>query len=399
MSVDEATNSSISDTSKPSHRSNQLLAKAGRALVSAAENGGLWGAIWRICRRVTLWLTMTNIIVCVTLWIAARWIGERNITTATLIFCPPLIWFLPTIPILGLGLVFHRGCFLVQLGTVILMAWGWLGYGFQERGDLDTDRTDNELAVMTYNRGQHMNQSLQPFKNATRPDLLVFQDAHNRAAGFLSSPDYAEFPQARSMGEFTVLSRFPILNSSLVPASASVRDARAARFEIDWNGQPISVYAVHLETPRDVLSSYMRGAFMWGVLGLPGTSGAAKRRHYQTFWDGQIADAEMILAAVRADANPCIVVGDFNSPQTGYVHRMITKELGDAHEEAGRGFGFTFPGVTRNPLSLGGPWMRLDYVFHDRRWEAVNSITEKDRPSQHRATMATLRFLEKPTKP
>ena len=43
--------------------------------------------------------------------------------------------------------------------------------------------------------------------------------------------------------------------------------------------------------------------------------------------------------------------------------------------------------------------MRLDYVFHDRRWEAVNSITEKDRPSQHRATMATLRFLEKPTKP
>ena len=393
----ESVPASPKDKTAPRGRLNQCIARCGRALVTAAEEGDIGGIVWRFFRRVTIWLTVANVTGSALLWAATRWIGEQNITTAFLIFVPPVIWFLPALPILALSLVFHRRCFLVQLGAVLLMLWGWLGYGWTRgTGEQLGDRTDQELSIMTYNRGQHMNQSLQPFKNATRPDILVFQDAANRAQGFLSSPDYAEFVHGRNVGEFTLLSRFPIMEAAMLPATKPERSPCAARFVIDWNGRAISVYAVHMWTPRDVLSFYVRGAFLWGVLGVPGTPGAAKREHYQTFWDGQIADAEAILAAIGDDPNPCLAGGDFNSPSTGYIHRMITKELGDAHLEAGRGLGFTFPGVTRNPLSLGGPWMRIDYIFHDRRWEALNSIAEKNRPSQHRATMATLRLSDAP---
>ena len=35
--------------------------------------------------------------------------------------------------------------------------------------------------IISYNRGQHGNQSLQPFKNRERPDIIALQEAANRA--------------------------------------------------------------------------------------------------------------------------------------------------------------------------------------------------------------------------
>ncbi len=355
---------------------------------------GLKSFLFWAFKRLTVWLTACYGVIFLATWLALKLVGERNITTAFLLYLPPFAWLLGLLPLLLLGLVFHWRCLAIQLSMGVLICWGWLGYGIVQGTDRHQSGSSAEvLSIMTYNRGQHMNQSLQPFKNATQPDLLVFQDAAGRAEGFLRSTDYAEFGHAVSVGEFTLLSRFPISENSLLPTHGPSKGARSARFVIDWNGRPVSIYAVHLMTPRDVLSSYMRGAFLWGIIGVPGTRWAEKRRHYQSFWDGQMADVEAILTAVGGDSNPCIVAGDFNAPHTGYIHGMMTNELRDAHAEAGQGFGFTFPGVTRNPLSLGGPWMRIDYIFHDSQWEALECITEKERPSQHRAVMAKLRFI------
>ncbi|WP_397384430.1 endonuclease/exonuclease/phosphatase family protein, partial [Prosthecobacter sp.] len=342
---------------------NLVIAKFGRVLVTAAEKGLVGALILRFFRGVTSSLTITYIGFCIILWIAMGLVGEKNITSAFLLYIPPMTWLLPFLVLLPLALIFHRGCFLAQIATVTLLLWGWLGYGLEHTHGGGSNRLDNVLTIMTYNRGQHMNQSLQPFKNATNPDIIAFQEASGRADGFLRSPDYAEFEHGVSVGEFTLISRYPITESSLLGAPDSPTNGGVARFVIDWNGHPVSIFVVHLRTPREVLNSYRRGAFLWGVLGMPGTPWAEKRRQYQTFWDGQIGDVERILNAVRTESNPCIVVGDFNAPSTGWIYRSITKELGDAHSASGSGFGFTFPGVTHNPLSLGGPWMRIDYVF------------------------------------
>ncbi|WP_395747306.1 endonuclease/exonuclease/phosphatase family protein [Prosthecobacter sp.] len=367
------------------------MIRLGKALIAAGEKGGLGALLWRFFRRLTLVLSVIYILFISALWAGTAGVGERNITTAFLLFIPPSVWFLPLVVLLPLALVFHRGCFLAQVFAGLLLLWGWLGFNLGGGRAGGTPRSDDELTLMTYNRGQHMNQSLQPFKNATRPDLLLFQDAWDRAAGFRQAPGYAEFGHAVSVGEFTLLSRFPIMENALLPAWPSPQDCRAARFVIDWKGQPVSIYAVHLMTPRDELNANMRGGFLWGVLGLPGTRWAEKRRQRQAFWDGQLKDAETLLKAMREDPHPCIAAGDFNSPSTGCIHRLLCREMGDAHAAAGEGCGFTFPGVTRNPLSLFGPWLRIDYVFYDRHWQAVACETEIERPSQHRAVTATLR--------
>lgn len=242
---------------------------------------------------------------------------------------------------------------------------------------------------MTNNHGQHNKQSLQPFKNAIQPDIIVLQETPGRAAKYRADENYRELPHTENLREHTILSRYPILESSQLPALPGA-SPKAVRFVIDWHGKQVAIYSVHLHSPRDTLGYQKWGPFLYGVLGLPGTPWAEKRQRLQQFWDRQIADAQIVLHAVREDPLPAIIAGDFNAPHVGYIHRLMTRELGDSHDRSGRGFGLTFPGYTRNPLSLGGPWMRIDYVFYNKQWEAIQCVTEPKRASQHRAVAATL---------
>ncbi|MCB1204794.1 MAG: endonuclease/exonuclease/phosphatase family protein [Verrucomicrobiae bacterium] len=234
-----------------------------------------------------------------------------------------------------------------------------------------------------------MNQSLQPFKNQVLPDLLLLQDAGGRSAGYLASEGYEEFPYGLDLAEFTLLSRHPILSAAPVEIEHDRDKAPiAARFVIDFKGIQVAVYSVHTVSPRDTLQYYRRGAFLYGLFGLPGTPLAKKRHENQVYWDERITEARTLRDRILADPLPVIIAGDFNAPAGGYIHGLFRSRFQDAHAEAGHGFGYSFPGTTRNPLSLGGPWMRIDYLFCDEHWRPTWCITEADRPSQHRAVAA-----------
>jgi len=343
------------------------------------------GVIGRTCLLIYL-------VALILLPLVLKWVGEKNVATALLLYAPPSLWFIP-LPFL-LWSAFHFGR-LWMAGTMFagvaasLMLSGWQFH--------KTSTSEGAvLRVMTCNRGQQGSQSQQGFKNSTRPDILVLQEAAGRSRGLAKSPENAEFTHSASVGEHTILSRFPVLGSSILPAGAAPRQARAVRFVVNWFGRKISVYSVHLRTPRDALRAQWPGALVYGVLGLPGTVWGERRKQYQAFWDGQIADAKMILEAAREDPLPVILAGDFNAPHSGHIRHLLARELSDAHEEAGNGCGFTFPGVTRNPLSLGGPWLRIDYIFFNHEWSALQCVTERDRPSQHRAVMARLVLRDDP---
>ena len=100
------------------------------------------------------------------------------------------------------------------------------------------------------------------------------------------------------------------------------------------------------------------------------------------------------MARVAAETDPVIVAGDFNLPARGQAYHRFAQDLTDTFEARGRGYGFTFPGRTRNPFSLFGPWLRLDLVFVSRDWRVLSSLVEPKRPSQHRAVVATFEIKE-----
>ncbi len=312
-------------------------------------------------------------------------IGERNLTTAFALYLPAQIWLLPPFFLLVPSLIFNRKLAVCIVLACLFFVWGYMDW---EPGPKKQDSRKAELTLLTFNRGQQGG-SLQPFKNELKPDVIAMQEATKRGARYLESSEYLEFSHANDIGEFMLLSRFPITDSGLLTfQSGGARYSPAAWFVLDFDGVSVVVFNVHLPTPRESLKAFRRGAFLWGVLGIPGTALASKREFYQEFWDVQMDLARQLDEHMRTEHRPYLIAGDLNAPARGVNYRRFAKGREDAHEVSGSGFGYTFPGTTRNPLSLFGPWLRIDHLFAGPGWKSRECVTEKRRQSQHLAVAA-----------
>lgn len=355
----------------------------------------LRGAILWLLRACTLVVAGFSLLVLVAAALAMEWAGQHNLATAFAMFLPRWIWALPlamTVPPL---LLLHWKAGLGALAAVCLY-WGpWMGYGWL--GSKLNLETAADVRVLTWNRGQANGESLQPFKNQTRPDLIAMQDAGRRLAGYLSAPEYADLPHGAEAGEFLLLSRYPVRATGLLsfPAHPGLDQANyttvAARFEVDAPSGTLAFYNVHFPTPRDTLSFYRRGIPLYGIIGIPGTGWGRKRENYQAYWDGQGNLHRQLIERLKSEKLPKIVAGDFNTPAFGPWHRMYTELLNDSHAEGGSGYGHTFPGKTGNPLALFQSWLRIDRILADNTWCLACQVTESDRASQHLAVFAAYR--------
>ncbi len=362
-----------------------------------------------LLRWALRWTTIAYLAGLIVTFVLMRWVGERNVFFAFCIYLPPVLWFLPAFVLVPACLLIWEWRALVASAvciTVSLIAFlQWKP--FPKAAFPGDGGGKGRFVVLTNNRGQHGKGSMKPFKETVRPDVMAFQEGGGLAAGYLADPAYAEFKHGQSIGEFTLMSRHPILSQELV--TVSVRSAVAtpggqnaepekkeavtvaARFVIDVNGTHVVIYNVHLPTPRETLASYRLGGFLYGLVGIPGTRFGTRRAENQRGWDQRIEMVNQLLGRAKKETTATIVTGDFNMPGIGYCHQRMRDAFWDAHCEAGSGFGFTFPGTSRNPLSLGQPWMRIDHVFADKaHWRVTASLSEPDRPSQHRATAAAL---------
>jgi len=93
---------------------------------------------------------------------------------------------------------------------------------------------------------------------------------------------------------------------------------------------------------------------------------AFKQRAYQ---------AERIGSHIKNSPYPTIVCGDFNDTPVSYVYRKMRGELNDAFVESGSGFGGTYNGRL--------PSLRIDYIFHDKRFKSYNFQRYKVDLSDH----------------
>lgn len=84
---------------------------------------------------------------------------------------------------------------------------------------------------------------------------------------------------------------------------------------------------------------------------------------------GQLADDVSSLSW------PTIVAGDFNMTAENDGYKMLRTWLRNAHEEAGSGFGFTFPTPNR---SMGAffPFVRIDHIFVSRHFDVLWSAVD-----------------------
>ncbi len=345
-----------------------------------------------------LLLTLAWLAALVLLAQAFRHIGERWPATAVLLYWPPAVWLLPGLPLLVTALLRWDFKMLLTLAAAAVVWLHCLG-GYRPPLSPNAKPGGGELVVtlLTNNTGERGKVSLRPFKDRIRPDFLLLQDAPSRARRYKAAPGYEEFPHAEDIGEFTLVSKHPIIRKELITRPPTtiprmMRHPLAARFEVDVQGWRVAIYNVHAFSPRDhlqpkvMLSTLASGAAGW----LPGTRLAEREKLYASFWRAQLEGARHLSACIAADPLPYLVGGDFNAPPLGSIHRELTRHLQDSHAEAGRGSGYTFPGSTQNPLAFFRAWLRLDYIFASQHWRCLASEVEPDSPAQHLAVAATL---------
>ncbi|MEQ1859858.1 MAG: endonuclease/exonuclease/phosphatase family protein [Chthoniobacteraceae bacterium] len=246
----------------------------------------------------------------------------------------------------------------------------------------------SHVSLVTHNAGQGSRGQFYDFVAAENPDIIALQDARGRAAEL-----GRKYPTHRviTRGEFCLASRFPVLHSDSVEQAKWFNRPVAARFELLCHDRPLIIYTVHLPTPRRELSRFLSGRAIVDVFA---DEDAARRSlSYDAWTRARLKLANDLAGVFARESLPFIVCGDFNTPDHGVIYHTIARGLTDAHLSAGRGWGFTFPGSTRNPLTLGGPWLRLDYAFAGRGWTPVYCAPEPGRRSQHCAVVA--RFAPK----
>lgn len=327
--------------------------------------------------------------------------GQANVTTATLMYLPPLLWLMPFLFLAPAALIFDWKSLVLLIVSAFAYLSGHLDWQWRVQADPPAPEPFVQLRLLSWNRGQSGSTSLGKIKDAVKPDFILLQDAAGRGSRYRNAPEYGEFSDFVDAGEFVLMSRWPVLLSQTLTMpmeDGSMVPVGAARFVVMHAGRRVAIYNVHLPSPRDALEATGRGAFLLGVLGMPGTPWESKKNHYQSFWDLQMRKAAEIARRIRTEAYPVIVAGDFNTPSFGPIYRLYADMLQDAHVLAGSGLGQTFPGDTRNPLAFFHPWLRLDQVFASADWEILHHEPQGVR-SQHLPVFTVLKHKEAIVRP
>jgi endonuclease/exonuclease/phosphatase family metal-dependent hydrolase len=317
--------------------------------------------------------------------------AERVTLLAVANYAPPIFWLIPCGILIPLALL-ARGYSLLPLLSAVSLWWLFFA-GWETSGGVRKSGGKSEvLTLMTYNRGQAQGHSLKPFLAETRPDLVALQDARGKTGYYRTHPAYGVYQEVRDEGEFVLLSQHPVLGQTRLiapgfPAADKGEVLYGVRWEIDWNGHAIAFYSIHFPSPRRYLGHTGLRSLVPEVARLLGGATAAANAYWQ--WREQLS--QKLARLLQNETLPWIMVGDLNTPPRGAGYACLADVGVDLHKECGSGFGFTFPGDTRNPLAGGQPWMRLDYVFADpTSWQGEWLQPEPDGLSQHRPLAAAL---------
>ncbi len=340
-------------------------------------------------RRLLGWLTLTYAGSLLLAMIALEWWGERLWVFSLLLFAPPQILLLPLLVLTPLCLLLRPRRCLWHLGCVLALAFGYMNFRWSGAPPAGGET----ITAITFNTGEGNAAQFFDFMAREKPDVVLLQDAGKVRAPAVA----AKLPgfHVASLGEFGFVSRFPIQQSALLTEPKWARRSVAARFEVLANGRPLVFYSVHLPTPRQELSRFLGGRRILGdLVGRPHREPGFG--NYGEWLALRMQLARDLRKVFAQEQQPFIVGGDFNMSDHGYIYHQFAGEMTDAFKDAGRGWGLTFPGHTRNPLTAFGPWLRLDYFFSGRGWRAVECRPEPGTNSQHKAVVA--RFQRVPEK-
>ncbi len=107
--------------------------------------------------------------------------------------------------------------------------------------------------------------------------------------------------------------------------------------------------------------------------------------------DAQYTFVAGLMDRFKAESGPILAAGDFNFTESSVPYAVLRTTLMSAQEEAGFGFGPTFPAEGRTIGRLLPPLIRIDHVFFSRPLVATNAwVLSQSGGSDHYPVMTAL---------
>jgi len=314
--------------------------------------------------------------------------GGSGSISGFFLFIPPFVWLVPMVALLPLSaFLYPRACWLYAVAIMLSLAYTYKNAGGHPiAGQEDLVILSNNLADRTLN-------DFWKFFDEQKPDIAALQYDY-----MLNGVGRVGFYKTR-VSEFGLFSKYPIMQSEGVPGMVGERGFIAARFVVDFKGQPIAIYSVHMPTPR------------WVILGLysdtrPFSTELGKvtvtrngAENYSRYWERRRELNKILLDALEMEKLPFIVVGDFNMPDHGVLYREWRSCFQDVFTECGKGTGLSFPGGMDPFFKLRGPWFRIDYQFCGKEWLPLSLQVESCKTAKHLALVGRYHFVNKAETP
>jgi endonuclease/exonuclease/phosphatase (EEP) superfamily protein YafD len=157
-----------------------------------------------------------------------------------------------------------------------------------------------------------------------RPDVVVIQEWRDRFGSATLTAD--DWHIHRERGQF-LASRYPIRRADRLGDRSTKDSGSVARYELDTPAGVVTVFSVHLASPR---------------AGLEGAAGGAGLNRIAVNSALRWTQSRHLAAAADQVVGPVVLAGDFNTPPHSAIFRNVWGGYEDAFSNAGLGWGYTF---------------------------------------------------------
>ena len=234
---------------------------------------------------------------------------------------------------------------------------------------------ENNLSIMNYNvrlfnlynwlpEGDIEKQIVSLVKEE-QPDIICFQEyfPHDNVDLSFFKYKYEELSGQRVKNGQAIFSKYPIIKSGSIDFPNTENNAIYA--DVVKGVDTIRIYNLHLQSSgvnTDVENLNKEN------------SERLFKRVVKTFKIQQ-SQAELFVDHQKKSPYKMIVSGDFNNTSYSYVYRKIKRNMIDAFEDAGNGFGRTFD-FKYFPV-------RIDFILVDESFKVNSFKTYKEKLSDH----------------
>jgi vancomycin resistance protein VanJ len=274
---------------------------------------------------------------------------------------------LPPIILLLLAASINRRTAITLIPAVLLIVGPVAGFCIPWGSWVAGQPARPSLRVMTCNM-HHAQIPLEPIDSLlaeTHPDVVALQEWRDYAA---ATPFAAgEWHIHRDHGLF-LASRHPIRGAERFGRDSMGEHASIARYELDTPDGLVTLFSLHLASPREGLGEAAKGD-----LDLGGLAANSERRWNQSRYLASLA---------AATSGRVLLVGDFNTPPQSAISRQIWDQYDDAFSTSGWGWGYTF----RARISA----VRIDRILVGGGGRATRCWVGPDLGSPHRPVLADI---------